>query len=99
MLSAIRRELRKLADGMKIDIKEIEDIVTTQVLKREIIEGDEAKSAAIKVGKFYRKGTSLRTKKNKNNTVTSNPKQPEESVTEILLREAEDQQKSQREDC
>jgi len=87
VLSAVRRELRRLADGMKIDVSEVEGIVRPQVLKREIVEGEEAEAALSRVNKFYRKGTSPRRTKKK--------QEPEESVTDRLLREAEETGTSQ----
>ncbi len=100
VLSVVRRELRKLADGMKIDVDEIESIVRTQVLKREIVEGDEAETAQGRVNKFYRKGTTPRRKKQ---TQPSEPSAPppasEESVTDKLLREAGETEISQQENA
>jgi predicted type IV restriction endonuclease len=89
VLSVVRRELRQLSDGMKIDVEEIESIVRTQVLKREIVEGDEAVKAQYRVNKFYRKGTTPRQKKETqvSEPLTPTPA-PEESVTDRLLREA-----------
>lgn len=89
VLSVVRRELRKLAQGMKIDVAEIDSIVRTQVLKREIVEGDEAEAAQARVSKFYRKGTTSRRKKHKHHPEPST-RLPnlEESVTDRLLREA-----------
>lgn len=55
VLSILRRELKKFADGRKIDLVDVEEIVKTEVLKRELIEGEEAKAAQIRVNKFYRK--------------------------------------------
>jgi predicted type IV restriction endonuclease len=45
ILSVVRRELKKLADGIKIDIDDVEHIVRGEVLKREIVEGEEAEAA------------------------------------------------------
>ena len=97
MISAIRRELRKLADGLKVDAVEVERIVKTEVLKREIIEGDDAESASKRVAKFYRKSATSRAKKTttpKPSEANLNPKL-EESVTDRLLREAEEEKGSQ----
>lgn len=96
VLSVVRRELRKLADGMKVEVDEVESIVRTQVLKREIVEGEEAEAALSRVSKFYRKGASPRRTKKKPD---SEPKisVPQESVTERLLREAEETEKNQQE--
>jgi predicted type IV restriction endonuclease len=95
VLATIRRELRNLADGMKIDVTEIEDIVRTQVLKREILEGEEAGAAAARVSKFYRKATNSRPQKIKKDTILPALLTPEESVTERLLRESTEQEGSQ----
>lgn len=96
VLSVVRRELRRLADGMRIDVDEIESIVRTQVLKREIVEGDEAATAQGRVNKFYRKGTTPR--RNKQTQAPESPAPspaPEESVTDRLLREAGETETSQ----
>ena len=82
VLSVVRRELKRLADGMKIDVAEVEMIVKSEVLKREIVEGEEAEAAQARVSKFYRKGaTSRRTKKKQEQQPPAAPSAPEESVT------------------
>lgn len=91
VISVVRRELRKLADGLKVDAIEVERIIRTEVLKREIIEGDDAESASKRVAKFYRKSATPPPQKSttpKPTKTTSIP-EPEESVTDRLLREAE----------
>ncbi len=96
VLSVVRRELRRLADGMKIDVAEVEGIVRSQVLKREIVEGEDAEAALSRVKKFYRKGTTpRRTKKKQEPEPSAPPSAPEESVTDRLLREAEETGTSQ----
>jgi len=55
ILNSIRRELRKLADGVSINVSEIENIIKNEVLKREIIEGDDAKIAQSRISRFYKK--------------------------------------------
>jgi len=91
VLSVVRRELRRLADGMKVELSEIEHITKTQVLKREIVEGDEAEEAQARVRKFYRKSSAPQKKKTPQQAeqpLSSTPSAPEESVTDRLLREA-----------
>lgn len=88
VLAVVRRELKKLADGMKIDVEEVEKIVKGEVLKREVVEGDEAEAAHARVSKFYRKGTTPRRTKKQEPTATAPKAVPEESVTDRLLREA-----------
>jgi predicted type IV restriction endonuclease len=93
VISTIRRELRKLADGLKVETTEVERIVRMEVLKREIIEGDEAESASARVTKFYKKNSTTRkpTKTTPQATPAEPNAKPEESVTERLLREAEEE--------
>ncbi len=90
VISVIRRELKKLADGIRIDADEIEHLVRKEVLKREIVDGEDAGIAKARVSKFYRKNSSSRkaTTKKKNETPTA-PVEAAESVTDRLLREAE----------
>lgn len=89
VLSVVRRELKKIADGIKIETEEIEAIVRKEVLKREIVEGEQADVAAARVHKFYRKGATARRTQRKQEPVPSAPSRaPEESVTDRLLREA-----------
>lgn len=96
VMSAVRRELKKLADGIKISVEEVEEIVRTEVLKREIVEGEEADAARERVRKFYRKGTSSgRAKKKPTQQPPVAPSAPEESVTDRLLREARQQEAGQ----
>jgi predicted type IV restriction endonuclease len=96
VLAAVRRELKKLADGMKIDVEEVEQIVRAEVLKREIIEGEEAEAAQARVRKFYRKGTAPHRRKNKQaEPPPAALPVPEESVTDKLLRQAQEQKASQ----
>ena len=96
VLSVVRRELRKIADGMKVEVDEVESIVRTQVLKREIVEGEEAEAALARVNKFYRKGTASRRPKKKPDPGPE-PSVPQESVTERLLREAEETENNKQE--
>jgi hypothetical protein len=55
--SAIRRDMRKLTPGIKVDTEEITQILRNEVLKRDVIEGEEASKAFKRVGKLSRKTT------------------------------------------
>lgn len=97
VLSFINRELKKLSGGIKIDVAEVEQIIRAEVLKREVVQGDEAETAQAEVSKFYKKSTPRRRKKVETpNQPSSEPK--EESVTEKLLREAENKENIQYEE-
>lgn len=87
--TVIRRELKKLADGMQVDVDEVCELIRKEVLKREVVEGDDADTAAKRVSKFYRKSSAPKLKKKKTDTLaTPRPEVPEESISERLLRES-----------
>lgn len=96
VLSVLRRELKKLADGVKIEMDEIERIVANEVLKREVAEGEQAEAAQARVNKFYRKSTTpRRAKKEQAPLPTAEPLATDESVTDRLLREAQETEAGQ----
>ena len=77
-------------------LTEVDGIIRSQVLKREVVEGDEASAANARVNRFYRKSTvQRRPKKVQAQPPTIALSAPEESVTERLLRESEEMEKSQ----
>ncbi len=63
IMNAIRRELKRVAEGVKVEVSDIEQIVRFEVLKREVVEGEEASAALSKVNKFYKKSSPRRNKK------------------------------------
>ncbi len=87
VITVLRRELKRLADGIKIEAGEIENIVRSDVLKREIVEGDQAEIAAARVNKFYKKTVKRPPRKPAAGQAveTKEPEQPTVSVTEKLL--------------
>jgi predicted type IV restriction endonuclease len=92
VLAIIRRELKKLSDGVRIEVDEVEEIVRIEVLKREVVEGELAEAAQARVNKFYRKSV-VRRRQNRAETIAESP-MPDgrESLTERLLREAGEQE-------
>ena len=50
-LGLMRRELRRVSPGVKVDLDEIESILLGDVLKRDVLEGDAAKKAVTRVKK------------------------------------------------
>lgn len=48
-LNLIRRELKRVSPGLKVDTDEIEEILTTDVLKRDVQEGKDAEKARSRV--------------------------------------------------
>lgn len=60
VLEVIRRELRRVSPDVRIDVEEIKAVLTSEVLKREVMEGDKADEARKKIAKAASKA--LRTK-------------------------------------
>ena len=57
VLSLIRRELRRISSGIKVTEDEIENIINSEVLKRDIIEGESAEKAFKHVKKTLKQKT------------------------------------------
>jgi len=57
VVSVIRRELRRLAEGIKVTEEEIETILNTEVLKRDIVQGEAAAEAMRRIKKAQKKQT------------------------------------------
>lgn len=55
VLNTIRKELKKLAPEIRVEIPEIHEMLKNEVIKREIIEDEEALKAQQKVKKIYQK--------------------------------------------
>ncbi|MBK8893482.1 MAG: type I restriction enzyme HsdR N-terminal domain-containing protein, partial [Propionivibrio sp.] len=51
VLEVIRRELRRVSPDVRIDIDQIKDVLLSEVIKREVIEGDKAEEARKKITK------------------------------------------------
>ena len=61
ILETVRRELRRLTPGVKIDLDEIKASLLSEVLKREVCEGDKFDEARRKISRAL--GRALRTRK------------------------------------
>ena len=53
IVGVIRRELRKLSDGVLVEPEDISRVLSNEVLKRDVVEGEEASKAQARVNKFY----------------------------------------------
>jgi hypothetical protein len=74
VLTVIRRELRRLSPDVKIEIDEIQAVLTNEVIKREVLEDEKAESAKRKIARSASK--SLR---NTSDSVVEN--KPSEAVS------------------
>lgn len=81
VLETVRRELRRLSDA-KVEIPELREALSKEVIKREVIEGEKADSARKKVAKSA--GKMLRIRKDKDEpgevAVTASPAVPASTV-------------------
>lgn len=55
VLEVIRRELRRLSPDVRIDIDQIKTVLTQEVLKRDVVEGEKADEARKKINKVIAK--------------------------------------------
>jgi Type I restriction enzyme R protein N terminus (HSDR_N) len=53
VVAVMRRELRKLSDGVLVEPEDISRVLSNEVLKRDVVEGEEASKAHARVNKFY----------------------------------------------
>ncbi len=63
--SAIRRELRKIKDGIKVTTEEIQNLVAHEVLKRDLIESDAARETKKHIFKLLKKKAKPKSSKTK----------------------------------
>jgi hypothetical protein len=76
VLAAIRRELKRLSPETKIDVEEIEHVLTEEVIKRDVLEGDRATEAKRKVAKASTKALRAKAEKEDASQVTPLAPQP-----------------------
>lgn len=91
VIKVIKRELRKGSDGVKVDVQEVEAIIRNEVLRRNLVEGEDADGAQKVVSRLNKKATkkrTTRTRKNKPEQVDQKDVGKSESVADRLLSEA-----------
>jgi hypothetical protein len=57
VVSIIRRELRKISEGVLVTPEEIMQVLSNEVIKREVLDGEEAAKVQSRVRRFYEKET------------------------------------------
>lgn len=80
VLSAIRRELRQLAPKLKVDDDRLRSVLQNEVLKREVVEGDEAAAAKASIAKMAKKAARDKAKSEVKAVATVNPDAPSETI-------------------
>lgn len=54
-INVLRRELRKFSEGISVTVEDISKVLVNEVLKRDVVEGEEAIKAQKRIGRFYGK--------------------------------------------
>lgn len=91
ILNSIRRELRKLSEGLSVDVADVEQIVRSEVLRRDIVSGEEAGLAQARVAHFYKKQTARPKRKRQKSTATSSSADKGISFSDQLLKESDEE--------
>lgn len=54
VLEAVRKSVRRIAPGVKMELEDIKEVIANEVLKREIMEGEKSDEAKKKIAKFLK---------------------------------------------
>lgn len=55
VLAVIRRELRRVSPDVRIEVEQIREVLSSEVIKREVIDGDDAETARKKISRVANK--------------------------------------------
>jgi predicted type IV restriction endonuclease len=91
LLNTIRRELRKLSEGIRIDTSDVEQIIRNEVLKRDLVEGEDAELAQARINRFYKKSTPRPKKKKQPEATAPKPSSEEISFSDQLLKQSDEE--------
>lgn len=83
VLNVLRREIRRLSPGCKVDVQELRQLIQGEVVKRDLLDGDEAKQAA----EFLKKAA--RSQERAKAKPTTTPPVPEDAATASEVGDAE----------
>jgi hypothetical protein len=67
IVEVLRREIRKLSPGIKVDLEEIRNVLHLEVLKRDCLEGEKADAAKKLISRVANRAKSKADKEEKNN--------------------------------
>ena len=97
VISTVRRELKKLSDGINVEEAEVITLLRDSVLRREIVDetSEDVQAASNKVAKFYKQAAKKTVVKPapKAEQPEDKPPAPTQSLSEQLLQEAADENK------
>ncbi len=73
ILEVIRRELRRVSPDVRIDADDIKSVLTSEVIKREVLEGDKADEARKRIARAANKPLRVRTSSKVDSSAETNP--------------------------
>lgn len=81
IVEVLRREIRKLSPGIKVDLEEIRNVLHLEVLKRDCLEGEKADAAKKLISRVANRAKSKADKEEKNNeNINTNVQNQSESL-------------------
>jgi hypothetical protein len=57
ILEVLRREIRRMSSGVKVEVDYLRSLLREEVLKRDLVDGDEAKAALQNIRRLQRAAT------------------------------------------
>lgn len=81
ILTAIKRELKKLAPDVKTDIEQISKVIQQEVLKREIWEGEKSEEVMKKINRLMKKQQRIKEKEQKQSDIKI--EMPKKGISEV----------------
>ncbi len=88
IVGTLKRELRKMADGISIEDAEVMALLREGVLRRDLLDGEEAEAAMAKVAKHFRQLTKKAAPKKQPQSIPSSPStQSTMSMSDQILAE------------
>jgi predicted type IV restriction endonuclease len=87
VVSSLRREFKKLSDGINVEEAEIVALLRDGVLRRDLLEGEESELAFAKVAKHFKQAAKKAPAKKVVTTQPTEPTAPTLSITEQILAE------------
>ena len=89
VVSVLKREFRKLADGISIEDAEVVSLLRDGVLRRDLLDGEDAEAAMAKVNKHFKQtGKKPAPKKTTPTIHEEKPSVPAMSLSDQMLAEA-----------
>ncbi|MEJ7591632.1 MAG: type I restriction enzyme HsdR N-terminal domain-containing protein [Planctomycetaceae bacterium] len=81
VLQVMRRELRRLFPDIKIEIEEIQSVLTSDVMKREVMEGEKADEARKKISRSINKAVKVKAAKSEDSAESAADDVPSDEIT------------------